>query len=119
MSRHRSGWSARSARISANPVFVPVAPSTTYVPSVNGRPTKPSSVAPVPSSSARSFLRTSPTKGTLVAGSKGGASVIALNASRVRIGEILIAPPSEMAKSTPIAGSGVRMSENRMTPSTP
>lgn len=66
-----------------------------------------------------STMLTSPTKGTWLAGSKGAASVMRLKASRVRMGSMEIPPASEMEKSTPIAGSGVRMSEKRMTPSTP
>mmetsp|Transcript_151417 Transcript_151417/g.282289 ORF Transcript_151417/g.282289 Transcript_151417/m.282289 type:complete len:257 (-) Transcript_151417:160-930(-) len=119
MSWQSSGSEARSARISAKPVFVPVAPSIKYVPNVNGKPTKPRTVAPDSPTLSRSSPKTEPTKGTSRSGLKAPPSVIRLNASRVRIGSIAIPPASEMLKSTPIAGSGVRMSEKRITPSVP
>ena len=57
-------------------------------------------------------------KGSFVSGSSSGFS--AATSAAVRSGEGMTGPlPRTTSNSTPIAGSGVRMSENMITPSTP
>mmetsp|Transcript_64777 Transcript_64777/g.156258 ORF Transcript_64777/g.156258 Transcript_64777/m.156258 type:complete len:270 (-) Transcript_64777:5-814(-) len=92
-------------------------PSTAYATSVNGEPTKPMSVE-VPSVSLRSVVRISRRKGSFTSGSCSGVS--AFTCSIVRSGVPITGPvPLITSNSTPSAGSGVRMSENITTPSTP
>ena len=56
--------------------------------------------------------------GSFASGSSSGVS--AATSAAVRSGEGMTGPePRTTSKSTPIAGSGVRMSENMITPSTP
>lgn len=78
-----------------------------------GAPMKPSTVA-LPSTSRRSAPSAWRTKGHAASGS---IRCIASTAACERIGVIFGPAFSRMSKSTPIPGSGVRMSEKRMTPS--
>ena len=85
---------------------------------MNGKPTKPSTVALLPTSS-RSFPEDLADEG---ARRRRVELAFPLNFARsasVRIGGMEMAPPSLIWNSTPMAGSGVRMSENNITPSTP
>jgi hypothetical protein len=92
-----------------------VPPSTQYVASVKGAPTKPSTAASVPASSARSALSAAPAYGTASAGTSGR---MPFTASMERMGVETTGPSfSRMSNGTPRPVSGVRMSENMMTPS--
>ena len=79
-----------------------------------GSPTNPRTAASFPTLS-RSRLSTSPTKGIESAGIQ---RTRALTCSMERIGSPIWGPLlSMMSKSIPMPGRGVRMSENRITPS--
>mmetsp|Transcript_17793 Transcript_17793/g.58121 ORF Transcript_17793/g.58121 Transcript_17793/m.58121 type:complete len:226 (-) Transcript_17793:5-682(-) len=92
-------------------------PSTAYATKVKGEPTKPSSDV-LPSVSRRSARSVSATKGSLTDGSP--SSVMALTSAIERSGVVITGPdPLITSNSMPRAGSGVRMSLNMMTPSTP
>mmetsp|Transcript_24068 Transcript_24068/g.49789 ORF Transcript_24068/g.49789 Transcript_24068/m.49789 type:complete len:202 (+) Transcript_24068:367-972(+) len=92
-------------------------PLTEYAASVNGAPTKPRSEVR-PSVSLRRLRSVSPTKGSCAPGS---SRCVSLAMSAAQRGGLLITGPLPLitSKSMPIAGSGVRMSENMITPSMP
>eukprot|EP00966_Prymnesium_polylepis_P124419 2877264-Prymnesium_polylepis.2 len=92
-------------------------PSMAYATRVKGEPTKPTSVV-CPAISAFRSPRIVLMNGSFESGSLSGVS--AATSAIVRSGEEMTGPlPRTTSNSMPIAGSGVRMSENMMTPSTP
>mmetsp|Transcript_664 Transcript_664/g.1396 ORF Transcript_664/g.1396 Transcript_664/m.1396 type:complete len:179 (+) Transcript_664:776-1312(+) len=122
MSCRMSGFSFMSSRTLGNPSETPVLPSTRYDAKVNGRPTKPSSVVSGDdlANLRLNSLKTDPTKWHFPPKSALDTRWSRLfNSSLVRTGAIRIFPPSDISKSIPIAGSGVNISEKRMTPSIP
>jgi hypothetical protein len=93
------------------------APFTLYAASVKGAPTNPIRLQR-PSVSLRRARSVSPTKGSCAPGSSSATRL--LICSSVRSGSEITGPfPLITSNSTPMAGSGVNMSENMITPSMP
>ena len=112
-----SGSSSMS-RFAVSAFFV-LPPSMAYAASVHGDPTKPRSVVR-PSVSERSCLRISPTKGIFSRNVSGAGISTALSRSTLSIGVSMTGPlPRTTSNSMPKAGSGVRMSLKKITPSVP
>ena len=88
-------------------------PSTRYDASVHGAPQKPSTAARPPTSRL-SLDRISPVNGISDAGSNRCSFSIA---AEVRTGSGSSGPPSPNSTRAPMAATGTRMSEKKMTPS--